>query len=400
MKQVLLVWMGMIFLMTPGCQGQDQTRALTGHAAYPLSTPTPLTATLPEPARFETENPENQNDAQPPAGDDGTEQAATDPGQAASAIPDPARKPAGMTITRISRLGKGSALMEWHTVGHIWRGFEIVWSNTRAAPTFHEDTSTYIGDPAARSAVVFGAAGSHYFYRICQVNDQGGCTGYSNSYAYTFEGSPPGTPGAERIVITSISSPIPGKARVSWEAAGEFPNGFMLVWSSDHAYPVFPGDPAAEVADGTARSEVAGGEAGVLYYFRVCGFNGSTCVSYSQPVPFRYPAETTPAGGVINITSVTQDTPGAALVRWNADGQFPSGFIVTWSDTHPDPVYPGDNSLFAADPAARLIRVSGLQGKSVYFRVCRLTSNRCDIYSQNATFTSGGPIPPVPIPMP
>jgi hypothetical protein len=314
------------------------------------------------------------------------------PTQTATATPT--SQPVSITITRISSQGKGQALLEWHDEGDLSKGLIVLWSKTKANPTYPEDTSTPINDSSAHKVVVLGDEGQNYFYRVCQFDGEH-CSVYSNSYAYTFEGEPLGTPSANKIVITNISNQSLGRALVSWNAVGEFPNGFKIAWSATSAYPVYPGDNSVGLSDGSARSDVVAGEPGILYYFRVCDFNGIGCNSYSQTMPFRFSSEPTPVGGLINIISISHTSPGKALIKWNAEGSFPLGFEVVWSDSNPDPVFPDDNNIYLNDSGARSAEVSGTEGKTTYFRICRYTGTGCDVYSQNVVFTFGNLTNPV-----
>ena len=309
----------------------------------------------------------------------------------------PTEKGDALTIIRIRSLGVGNALMEWHAEGKFSKGFKMTWSKTKADPIYPDDSSQSISEPTSRSAPLRGDAGVQYFYRICKFDGQK-CTLYSNSYAFTFDGSTQPTATGNKITISNISKQSQGKALVSWNAAGNFPKGIWVVWSATNAYPVYPGDESFFVSDGSSRSAVINGIPGMLDFFRVCEFNGIGCSAYSQSVPFRFAAVPTPIGGLINITSISNLNNGKAIVKWNAEGSFPNGFKVVWSLSNPNPVYPGDEDIYLSDPSARSAQVSGMQEKTYYFRVCRLSESKCDIYSQSAMFTYGNQIAPTNAP--
>jgi hypothetical protein len=199
----------------------------------------------------------------------------------------PAADVGSLTITHISSRTEGEALLEWQAEGDFLQGFKILWSKNNANPSFPQDPFIYIKDPDDRSVLILGDPGEQYYYRICKYDGRG-CSFYSNAYTYTFDGTAKLTAARNKLSITNISNQSLGKALISWDANGSFPNGFKIVWSSSSGYPVFPGDDSLDVSESNSRSAVVSGTPGTLYYFRVCHFTGRGCDSYSQSFHFSY----------------------------------------------------------------------------------------------------------------
>jgi hypothetical protein len=110
---------------------------------------------------------------------------------------------------------------------------------------------------------------------------------------------------------------------------------------------------------------------------------------YTPVSPFASPTASvapTSSTGPIKITSVEDRGNGTAIIHWEANGTFPSGFQVVWSSIHENPTYPDDSSAYASEPGARSALISGKVGTIYYARVCRYNNGGCDQYSNVGIF--------------
>jgi hypothetical protein len=300
--------------------------------------------------------------------------------------------PSQITITNIENTELNKARISWSANGSFPEGFKIVWSQTNAQPTFPGDSNTYVSDPAARSATIQGKAGETYNFRICKYLN-GECSAYSSPYTFTFATSTSYTPDPKSIQITNIANAGTGKATVYWTAEGSFPKGFKVVWSKTNSNPVYPGDSNVYLSSSSARSATVEGSPGYTYYFRVCEYTGSGCGVYSNSYKYTYPSaptKTPDTTSTITITNIEKVTDGKALVSWTASGNFPYGFKVVYSKTHPNPVYPGDSYVYLSDPNTRSTKVTGDVGSTYYFRVCQYLGGSCGVYSNSYKYTFTG----------
>ncbi len=206
--------------------------------------------------------------------------------------------------------------------------------------------------------------------------------------------------GSVSIKATRAEPMESGKARLYWDASGDFPEGFAVAWSKDSTTPVYPGDTWITTTDRAARSMDILGNPGDAYYFRICKLLQGACVFYSPTVKYTFetPQQTAtlPVSGDLSlkITSVQSDGYGNVNIYWTAIGSFPNGFKVVWSDTTSEPIYPGNSNQYINSPTASYAQVSGITGGKVTFRVCRFDGNQCDFYSDPYTFTlTSTPVP-------
>ena len=202
--------------------------------------------------------------------------------------------------------------------------------------------------------------------------------------------------GDETITATKFEALGDGKALIYWEAEGEFPEGFKVVWSQDTSTPVFPDDIWDYISDGDARSAEVFGTPGDSYYFRICKYSNGVCAFYSETVKYTFEeaAEKTAtpvdSSEYITITSIQSGGTGKANIYWEANGSFPKGFKVVWSTSTSEPVYPGNEYQYLSSEAVRSTTVSGTAGKKYYFRVCRYDGSKCNLYSNSYAFTFAG----------
>lgn len=230
------------------------------------------------------------------------------------------------------------------------------------------------------------------------------------------------------ITITSIQETGYGKAIVNWDAVGEFPSGFKLVWTTETRQPVFPGDTNSYTSDPYSRSMMFSGTPGTVYLMRVCRFTGDSCDVYSNlgifafsktaasstPLPgtktAAWPTIRVPGGGggggggatatpvsQLTIKSVTGASPGKALMIWTSDTNPSKGFKIAYSKTNTVPVVGTDSYYAISDGAARQAYVDGTSGTKYYYRICKFDGTKCDPYSAVFTFTfptfTGSPTP-------
>lgn len=111
-----------------------------------------------------------------------------------------------------------------------------------------------------------------------------------------------------------------------------------------------------------------------------------------------------PQGGEVNvtsqpasivITSITEKAAGQALINWEVQGEFPSGFKVVWTEVQGLPTFPENSSVAASSPNARSAQITITPGTIYYVRVCRYLYGACDVYSDLGIFAfmPGTPTP-------
>ncbi|MFZ6015603.1 MAG: SH3 domain-containing protein [Patescibacteria group bacterium] len=180
----------------------------------------------------------------------------------------------------------------------------------------------------------------------------------------------------------------PGKVKLSWTTGGlNASKGFKIV-ISESADPVYPGNDYHYLSDPSARqdywSKLTGGK---TYHFRVCQYLGGKCGVYSNDIAITVATNGAFAENVlpgsIDLT-VTPVAGGKANITWTlTDMTSPKGFKVV-KDTNPDPVYPGNDYHYLADPESRSDTWTGLSaGETYHFRVCEYLGGYCGTYSND-----------------
>ncbi|MDD5726680.1 MAG: fibronectin type III domain-containing protein [Patescibacteria group bacterium] len=90
----------------------------------------------------------------------------------------------------------------------------------------------------------------------------------------------------------------------------------------------------------------------------------------------------TSSSGQIKLTGILTD-PGKVALSWTASGVDASkGFKVVISE-NANPVYPGNDYHYLADPNAKQDVWSGLDDKVYHFRVCQYLGGACGVYSND-----------------
>lgn len=114
-----------------------------------------------------------------------------------------------------------------------------------------------------------------------------------------------------------------------------------------------------------------------------------------QPVATNTPENQKPTKtaipGSIKITSITQKSPGIAIVKWETTGDFPSGFKIVFSEQQTPPTYPENTYASVYSSTARAGVISYSPDRIYYVRVCRFMGNACDIYSDLGIFAFAPP---------
>lgn len=225
---------------------------------------------------------------------------------------------------------------------------------------------------------------------------------------------PQPTPANAVITITGVQQTEYGRAIVSWDAIGEFPYGFKLVWTTEQRYPNFPDDPSSFASDPNARSAMFAGAPGSIYFLRVCRFTGATCDVYSDLGIFAFnPAAGTATGVSVNktvvptkvvsgggggsgatltpvptvkIVKVTGGTTGKAYMQWTSDTNPTKGWKILYSKTNTTPVLGKDSYYVVSDNNARSAYVDGKSNTTYYYRICKYNGTTCE-YSQVYKFT-------------
>lgn len=214
------------------------------------------------------------------------------------------------------------------------------------------------------------------------------------------------------ITITGISEQTPGVANVTWQASGDFPSGFKVVWSDAQGYPTYPENSAVAVASSIARSAQITVTPGVIYYVRVCRFVNESCDVYSDlgifafssatpnPKPVmdlratvtaaahRHDATASVSGTALSydptlkITLMKGGEDGKAYMAWTDKNPGSSGYKIVYSKTSTTPTYGTDSYFYIADSNARSAYVEGDSSTQYYYRLCRVSSSGCGSYSE------------------
>lgn len=184
--------------------------------------------------------------------------------------------------------------------------------------------------------------------------------------------------------ITLTGSAAAGGVELAWKvpANTDTSQGFKIV-RSKNINPVYPGD-EYQFVDGKIRSFKWPVSDGKTYYFRVCHYFNSICLSYSNNVKITALTQANaptnpPASGAIVLTY--QD---GGLVTWAPEKYAEYGYKVVWSKMSL-PTYPtrfGDKYIYITDPNELSTRLTAFDGAGDYFvRVCEYNGSGCNFYS-------------------
>jgi hypothetical protein len=221
------------------------------------------------------------------------------------------------------------------------------------------------------------------------------------------------------IIVTRVDDLGNGRALVHWTSVGDFPSGFMVIWSSTNQGPIYPADQNASAGDPSSRSALINTSIGSINYLRVCRYVNHGCDVYSNLAVFEllngatstqyYAAATATtngqgtaynsSGGVISssssitITNVSDAGSGKARITWNATGTFANGFAIVYSQSSATPYVGGYPYYVVSNNSTRIAYVDGTPGVKYYYRICRISGTTCDIYSNSFSFTYPGTAP-------
>lgn len=193
-----------------------------------------------------------------------------------------------ITITGATDTTSGNATLYWKATGDFPLGFKIAYSTTNPNPVYPGDSYYYFSDPTVRSAGIIGTPGSTVYYRVCKYLG-GACGVYSNSYAFTFAAAPEPTPDTSTISLYGVTPVDASSASATWSCAGDFPDGFKLLWSSI-APPTSTSDAEGAAWYDCSPGTLTGLISGTTYYVTVCKWSSSGCTSVvSNAVTYPHP---------------------------------------------------------------------------------------------------------------
>jgi len=225
------------------------------------------------------------------------------------------------------------------------------------------------------------------------------------------------TPLPGSIKLTGIKEKSSGTALITWEASGDFPSGFKIVWTDEQGNPTYPEDTSIAAVSSTARSAAFSVTPNKIYYVRVCRFLYDKCDIYSDlgifafapPTATPRPTKTSiPGGGggsggtvvpydpTLVITLMKGGETGKAYMAWTDKSTSSKGYMIVYSKTSTVPTFGTDSKFYVSDPNARFAYVNGTSNTKYYYRICRYTGSTCGSYSAVFTYT----FPPVHTPTP
>lgn len=110
-----------------------------------------------------------------------------------------------------------------------------------------------------------------------------------------------------------------------------------------------------------------------------------TATPTSLPPTATLTPKPTVASGIVLTGKVTES--GISLHWTVTDMSTPNGFKIVKS-TEANPVYPGNDYQYLSEPSVRDYTWDLKNGQTYYFRVCRYTEGKCDVYSNNLKLTA------------
>jgi cell division septation protein DedD len=281
-------------------------------------------------------------------------------------------------------------------------------------------TPAPVENPTQAPVVDTPTSAPQVIYVTATPSNQTGVEAASTATPAALEATPTPTPSDASLTISGVDDLGGGRAVIHWAATGNFPTGYIVVYSDTNQSPTFPVNTYNYTGDPNARSAMITVEVGKIYYVRVCRYTNNTCDVYSNlgvfalqnVAPTSYPnssgyyptatsssiaynsdGEVISSSSTLAITSMNATDTGKAIIRWTASGTFSKGFAIVFSTSYTKPFVGGYPYYVVGDSAARSAYVDGTPGSTVYYRICRYTGTTCDIYSAPFTFTFPGTAP-------
>ncbi len=208
------------------------------------------------------------------------------------------------------------------------------------------------------------------------------------------------------IKITGISQKSAGVAQINWDATGDFPFGFKIVFTDQQSYPTFPENSSVSVINSSSRVGFFTYSADRIYYVRVCRLIVDKCDIYSDLGIFAFaPPTATPkptktasivvgSGGTsvpydstLTIDLIKSASVGKAYFAWTDKSSSPKGYKIVYSSSSQVPTYGTDPYFYIADSTVRSAYVDGSSNTKYYYRICRFDGTKCTAYSAVYTFT-------------
>lgn len=329
-----------------------------------------------------------------------------------------------LAITSMNATDTGKAIIRWTASGTFSKGFAIVFSTSYTKPFVGGYPYYVVGDSAARSAYVDGTPGSTVYYRICRYTGTT-CDIYSAPFTFTFPGtaptavpatptsstpttvtpvtptpatatptptatvtSTPVTPTADptadssTLTLDSVTNTSLGTATASWSYTGTFPNGIMVLYSSTNSEPTIS-DTTILVSNVSDGSKDITGIPGTTYHVRLCKYDGSNCLFYSNTQDIAFTADT----ATISLDTVVDTTDNTATVSWTPTGNFTDGYRLLVSETHDPADLSSEIVQNITDPATHTATFTAAAGSTYHVRVCKIYGDSCSVYSNQINFT-------------
>jgi hypothetical protein len=291
-----------------------------------------------------------------------------------------ATDPATISLDSVVDSTDDTATVSWTPSSDFADGYRLLVSTTHDPADLGSEINQTISEPTTHTASFAATAGTTYHVRVCKIYDTNSCSSYSNQIDFT----------KAQLVLNSVTDltnvsltdPTVGQATVSWTPqAGTF-DGFLVVYSSTITLPTEADSPVS--AGSTDTSATIEGTAGTQYYVRVCKYNGSACVAYSNAIPFTF-AKITLGSFTVSTTDEAEGTLN--WTAWAAPDSFPYGFLYLFSISNDTPVYTDTTTTSYGSVSGGGTQTSAIfhnliPGGQYYLRICQATASAtCLVYS-------------------
>lgn len=194
--------------------------------------------------------------------------------------------------------------------------------------------------------------------------------------------TPPPPANTTKPVGISLSGSQDGyAANFSWSVNGvDVSSGYKLVRSKSSQTPTYPDNSVAYIEAGKSSYSLFVGD-GLTYYYRICAYRGSGCVSYSNAVQVATAKKEKPQvqPGPLTLTI------SATTASWTVGGTAPYGFKLVMS-VAPNPTYPGAEYKKYVESTSTSMFSEITDGTTYYVRVCKYTGDGCTDYSNQVEY--------------